>query len=103
MHQIYRELEDLAFEVLHPLRYRVIDQAIKTNTRGRKKILSKIKTSLRQKLKQNDLKVNVTGRRKHCYGIYKKMKRQNKTLKEVLDVYAFKITLNNIFIRVILN
>ena len=96
MHQIYRELEDLAFEVLHPLRYRVIDQAIKTNTRGRKKILSKIKTSLRQKLKQNDLKVNVTGRRKHCYGIYKKMKRQNKTLKEVLDVYAFKITLNNV-------
>ena len=42
MHQIYRELEDLAFEILYPLRFRVIEEAVKNNTRGRKKILKKV-------------------------------------------------------------
>ena len=55
MHQIYRELEDLAFEILYPLRFRVIEEAVKNNTRGRKKILKKVETSISQKLQVQDL------------------------------------------------
>ena len=92
MHQIYRELEDLAFQNLYPYRYKVIDQAIKKNSRGRKKILKKVESSINQKLNENGLNCSIISRRKHCYGIYKKMKKQSKTLNEVLDVYALKIT-----------
>ena len=42
MHQIYRELEDRAFEVLNPHRATILRKAIDTATKGRKKILSKI-------------------------------------------------------------
>ena len=95
MHQIYRELEDLAFRVLNPYRSKVLKNAINKKTRGRKKILSKIEYSIIEKMKEYDLMCQVTGRRKHLYGIFKKMKKQSKSLDEVLDVYAFKITLDN--------
>ena len=96
MHQFYRELEDLAFEVVHPFRNKVLQSAISKNTKGRKKILKKIESSIKEKLDEYELNSQVTGRRKHLYGIYKKMKAQSKSLDQVLDVYAFKITTNSV-------
>lgn len=96
MHQFYRELEDLAFEVVHPFRNKVLQSAISKNTKGRKKILNKIESSIKEKLDEYELNSQVTGRRKHLYGIYKKMKAQSKSLDQVLDVYAFKITTNSV-------
>ena len=96
MHQFYRELEDLAFEVVHPFRNKVLQSAISKNTKGRKKILNKIESSIKEKLDEYELSSQVTGRRKHLYGIFKKMKAQSKSLDQVLDVYAFKITTNSV-------
>lgn len=96
MHQFYRELEDLAFEVVHPFRNKVLQSAISKNTKGRKKILNKIESSIKEKLDEYELNSQVTGRRKHLYGIFKKMKAQSKSLDQVLDVYAFKITTNSV-------
>ena len=96
MHQFYRELEDLAFEVVHPFRNKVLQNAISKNTKGRKKILKKIESSIKEKLDEYELSSQVTGRRKHLYGIFKKMKAQSKSLDQVLDVYAFKITTNSV-------
>ena len=96
MHQIYRELEDIAFQVINPYRSRVLKDAIDKKTQGRKKILSKIESSIKEKMLENDIPCQVHGRRKHLYGIFKKMKKQSKSLEEVLDVYAFKITINDV-------
>ena len=96
MHQIYRELEDIAFQVINPYRSRVLKNAIDKKTKGRKKILSKIESSIKEKMLENDIPCQVHGRRKHLYGIFKKMKKQSKSLEEVLDVYAFKITINDV-------
>ena len=96
MHQFYRELEDLAFEVVHPFRNKVLQSAISKNTKGRKKILKKIESSIKEKLDEYELSSQVTGRRKHLYGIFKKMKARSKSLDQVLDVYAFKITTNSV-------
>ena len=95
MHQIYRELEDRAFEVLNPHRATILRKAIDTATKGRKKILSKIEKSIKEKLKENNLIGEVVGRQKHLYGIFKKMRKQGKPRSEVLDVYAFKITVES--------
>ena len=46
-------------------------------------------------MKENDLIGDVVGRQKHLYGIFKKMRKQGKPLSEVLDVYAFKITVES--------
>ena len=96
MHQFYRELEDLAFEVIHPYKNKVLKNAIKKNTKGRKKILNKIESSIKEKLNEYELNNQVNGRIKHLYGIFKKMKTQTKSLDQVLDVYAFKITTNSV-------
>ena len=96
MHQIYRELEDIAFQVINPYRSRVLKDAINKKTKGRKKILSKIESSIKEIMLENDIPCQVHGRRKHLYGIFKKMKKQSKSLEEVLDVYAFKITINDV-------
>ena len=96
MHQFYRELEDLAFEVIHPYKNKVLKNAIKKNTKGRKKILRKIESSIKEKLNEYELNSQVNGRVKHLYGIFKKMKTQTKSLDQVLDVYAFKITTNSV-------
>ena len=95
MHQIYRELEDTAFEVINPFRSKVLKNAIDKKTKGRKKILSKIESSIKEKMIENEIPCQVHGRRKHLYGIFKKMKRQSKSLEEVMDVYAFKITIDD--------
>ena len=95
MHQIYRELEDIAFEVINPLRSKVLKNAIDKKTKGRKKILSKIESSIKEKMIENEISCQVHGRRKHLYGIFKKMKKQSKSLEEVMDVYAFKITIDD--------
>ena len=96
MHQIYRELEDIAFHILNPLRSKVLKSAIDKKTKGRKKILSKIESSIKEKMQENKIPCQVNGRRKHLYGIFKKMKRQSKSLEEVMDVYAFKITIDDV-------
>ena len=96
MHQFYRELEDLAFEVIHPYKNKVLKNAIKKNTKGRKKILNKIESSIKEKLNEYELNSQVNGRIKHLFGIFKKMKTQTKSLDQVLDVYAFKITTNSV-------
>ena len=96
MHQFYRELADLAFEVIHPYKNKVLKNAIKKNTKGRKKILNKIESSIKEKLNEYELNSQVNGRIKHLYGIFKKMKTQTKSLDQVLDVYAFKITTNSV-------
>ena len=96
MHQIYRELEDIAFQVINPYRSRVLKNAIDKKTKGRKKILSKIESSIKEKMIENEIPCQVHGRRKHLYGIFKKMKKQSKSLEEVLDVYAFKITIDDV-------
>ena len=44
---------------------------------------------------ENEISCQVHGRRKHLYGIFKKMKKQSKSLEEVMDVYAFKITIDD--------
>ena len=95
MHQIYRELEDIAFEVINPFRSKVLKNAIDKKTKGRKKILSKIESSIKEKMNENEIPCQVHGRRKHLYGIFKKMKKQSKSLEEVMDVYAFKITIDD--------
>ncbi len=95
MHQIYRELEDIAFGVINPFRSKVLKNAIDKKTKGRKKILSKIESSIKEKMIENGIPCQVHGRRKHLYGIFKKMKKQSKSLEEVMDVYAFKITIDD--------
>jgi len=91
MNTIRLELEDLGFTALYPMRYRIIDEAVKRTRGNRKEIVQKIETAIKRRMHQEDLEGNILGRQKHLYSIYKKMRDKKLPFSEVFDVYAFRI------------
>jgi len=96
MQNIRVELEDLAFQCLHPMRARMLESAIKQAVGGRKRIISKLRKQFKYHLKNNDILATVQGRQKSLHGIYHKIKHKKKPFSEILDVYAFRIIVNSV-------
>ena len=91
MNNVYRELENLSFEVIYPTRYRSLVAALKKNRGNQKRLLKKIKRSLEKKLVDQGVPARVEGREKHIYSIYRKMKENHRSFNEITDVCAFKV------------
>ena len=85
------ELEDLGFQALHPLRYKVLAKHLKRSRTHQKEMVAKITASLSQALEREGIKATVEGREKHLYSVYRKMRAKRLPLTEVLDVHAFRI------------
>jgi RelA/SpoT family (p)ppGpp synthetase len=92
LNSIRQELEDLGFQSLHPMRYRVLAAEVRKVRGHRKQVVRKIETAIKRRLRQEGLSGKVVGREKHLYSLYKKMRDKGLSFKEVLDVYAFRIT-----------
>ena len=90
------ELEDLGFHVLHPIRYRVLDAAVKKARGNRKEIISQITTSIMNRMEQESLTAEIQGREKNLYSIYQKMVDKLLPFSEVMDVYAFRIVVDDV-------
>jgi len=96
MNKVRLELEELGFAALYPLRYRVLEDRIKKLRGNRKEIVGKIENSIKERLKQEELRGQVQGREKHLWGIYNKMRSKHLPFNEVMDVYAFRITVDSV-------
>lgn len=90
------EFEDLGFAALHPLRHRRLREAIRATRGNRKEIVAEIKTTIEMRLEVEDIKASVTGREKHLWSIYQKMKGKKKSFKDIMDVYAFRIVVETV-------
>ena len=95
MNNVYRELEDRSFKVLYPTRYRELRTALKKNSGSQKRLLNKIKRTLEKKLVDQGIPSYVEGREKHIYSVYRKMKENNRSFEEIMDVCAFKVIVDN--------
>ena len=91
MHDLSTEFEDLGFAGMHPMRSRMIAQAVRDARGNRKELLNQILESLQACLAREGLKGEILGREKHLYGIYEKMREKRKAFNEIMDVYAFRI------------
>ncbi|EAT13023.1 bifunctional (p)ppGpp synthetase/guanosine-3',5'-bis(diphosphate) 3'-pyrophosphohydrolase [Bermanella marisrubri] len=90
------ELEDLCFNAKHPMRSNMIKKAVKSARGNRSELVEKINQALKTRLKEEGLKTRVMGREKHLYSIYRKMKEQKKSFKQIMDVYGFRIIVDNV-------
>ena len=90
------ELEDLAFKYLYPEEYRELVEGIDKKREERLKFIEKIMGDIRGALKKQKIEAEVTGRAKHLYSIYRKMKRDNKTLDQIYDLFALRILVNSV-------
>lgn len=90
------ELEDLGFKYLHPEEYHELVEGINKKRDERLKFIEKIMNDIRVQLKKQRIDAEVTGRAKHLYSIYRKMKRDNKTLDQIYDLFALRILVNSV-------
>ncbi|OGS93465.1 MAG: guanosine-3',5'-bis(diphosphate) 3'-pyrophosphohydrolase [Gallionellales bacterium GWA2_59_43] len=96
LHDIYHELEDLSFKHLHPNRYAVLAKALKVARGNRREVVSKILVAIYQRLGEQHIHADVTGREKDIYSIYKKMQSKSLAFAEVLDIYGFRVLVDDI-------
>ena len=90
------ELEDLAFKYLYPEEFREIVEGIDKKREERLKFIDLIMDQIKVELKKQKIDAEVTGRAKHLYSIYRKMKRDNSTLDQIYDLFALRIIVNSV-------
>ncbi|OYY20814.1 MAG: guanosine-3',5'-bis(diphosphate) 3'-pyrophosphohydrolase [Polynucleobacter sp. 24-46-87] len=93
---IYRDLQDLSFRYSMPMRFRVIEDAVKRARGNRKEMVEKILQNARMSFAKVNLEVDLQGREKTLFSIYNKMRSKHLSFSQVLDVYAFRVTVHSI-------
>ena len=98
MREFSVELEENAFAALYPNRYEILKSAIRRARGNRKKVLALIEKTLKEAISNSKISSRclVQGREKHLYSIYRKMKVKRIPFNEIMDVYAFRIIVDDI-------
>lgn len=96
MNTIRVEFEELGFRAMHPLRSRMIEKAVLKARGNRKEVVSKVLSSIESCLVREKILAEVVGREKHLYSIYDKMRSKRRSFSEIMDVYAFRIIVNDV-------
>ncbi len=96
MQKLKWELEDLALKYLDPVGYHDVEQALRELTQENSEFLERMQAQIEERLQTDGLHCKVYGRLKHLYSIYRKMYAQNKTIKEIFDIYAFRVMVDDI-------
>jgi len=95
LNNIYRELQDLAFAHLYPLRQRTLSKAVKSARGNRRELVSKILEAVNDALVSAGIQASIAGREKTLYGIYRKMRNKHLSFSQVLDVYGFRVVVDS--------
>jgi len=90
------DLEDLGFRYLYPYRYAVLERALKRSKGSQRQIVKKISEQLRKAMQAEGIEGEVQGREKHLYSIYRKMVERKRPLADIVDVYGFRIIVNDV-------
>ena len=90
------ELEELGFSHYWPWRRRIIQSAVHRRTGARVEMVRTVETALRRALLQEEIQGTVVGRRKHLYGIYRKMRDKSRGFSELADVFAFRVVVDRV-------
>lgn len=92
--QIKWELEDLAFRYNQPELYKQIAKMVDERRINREKYIAAVVDKLRKELRLRGIEADVTGRPKHIYSIWRKMKRKGVDFDQIHDVRAVRVLVN---------
>jgi len=93
---IKTELEDLSFKYLNPKEYQMLMDNLAAGQAERQRYIEEVKSILKEKIASNNINCEVSGRVKHLYSIYRKMKAQNIELTQIYDILAFRVLVNTV-------
>lgn len=109
MNNIRVELEDLAFQYLHPLRFATLKKVIEEQRVDQEALIETVCEDFREQLKEEGIEAQIAGRKKHLWGIYKKIRqkvyqrqsdgvrlRRDQILDYVNDAYGVRIIVESV-------
>ena len=96
IHSLNKELENLSFKAMHPLRYTILKNALIKSRGNRNELMEKIRKVILKKLDNEEIKTDVIAREKHLYGIYKKMKQKELSFSDIHDVFGVRIVCSDV-------
>ncbi len=96
LNKLYREMQDLSFQLIHPHRAGVLFKALRAARGNRKEMLSRIQDGITGKLAEAGLRAEVFGREKSLFSIYRKMREKRLSFSQVLDLYGFRVIVDNV-------
>ncbi|KQW50812.1 MULTISPECIES: bifunctional (p)ppGpp synthetase/guanosine-3',5'-bis(diphosphate) 3'-pyrophosphohydrolase [unclassified Roseateles] len=92
LNQTFRELQDLSFQYFHPWRYSALSKAVGKARGNRRDLVSRIEGEIRAAFAKASLRVQVQGREKTVYSIYKKMREKGGlSFAQVSDIFGFRL------------
>ncbi len=89
------ELEDLAFKYIEPQEHERLAKLIAETRQEREVLLEQVITKLRNALHERNINADIVGRPKHLFGVYRKMRKQNKPFEELFDIQAMRVVIDN--------
>ena len=90
------ELEDLCLRYLEPEFYYDLVEKVKQKRQERQRFIEDSILQIHTKLIRSGIKAEISGRAKHFYSIYRKMKRDNKDISEIYDLSAVRVLVHNV-------
>ena len=94
--ELKQELEDLAFRYLEPDAYQRISDALDQRRTDRQRYIAQVVARLREELQRAGISAEISGRPKHVYGVWNKMRQKGLELGGVFDVLGFRILVNDV-------
>ena len=96
LNQTYRELQELSFQHLRPWRQAALSKAVQKARGYRRDIVERIQHDVDKAFLQHKLGVQVFGREKTLFSIYKKMREKHLTFAQVNDIFGFRIVVGTL-------
>ena len=96
MHTMRIELEQLGFQALCPIRYRVLEEAVNKRSGNRKELMKKIETAICNRLEEVGIEARIFGREKNLYSIYRKMRQKRLSFSDVFDVFGIRMVVSDV-------
>ena len=91
IHALKWELEDLAFQTLHPRKYAEIKAMVADQRADREAQAEKAAEILADELGKADVPADISARAKHLYSIYDKMAKRGREFNEIYDLTAIRV------------
>lgn len=96
IYHIKRELEDLSFRVIDPEMFYDIRRRVRKKMPESETVIKKAMEILTERLKEEGITAQISGRPKHYYSIYEKMKRKNLSLDQIYDLLALRVIVGSL-------
>jgi GTP diphosphokinase / guanosine-3',5'-bis(diphosphate) 3'-diphosphatase len=96
MQELRDELEDLSFQEIHPDAFRVVAQRLTAVAERDRGLITEIEQQLKRKLTDRGIVVEVKGRQKRPYSIWRKMERKSVGFEQLSDIFGFRLIVQTV-------